>query len=99
AVPCEEKFNAQHAHHIQRLENSSRNLNSLARDLRLNPCRRDRYVQNVIAVLVLNGSVVHEPAVDTSRGDDAQLASKIDKCFQYRFLPAYEIPASVDFRL
>ena len=52
-----EKLDAQHAHHVQLFQDAARQVHGLLRDFRRNARRGDRHVQDMPAVLILDGAV------------------------------------------
>ena len=79
AVAGEEQLDAQDADDVERFERRARDRQRVALDLRRHPRRRDRDVEDVPGVRVLDDAVVRDAAVDAARGDHRQLALEVDE--------------------
>src|SRR5947209_7353387 len=88
AFAREEKLDAHDADHVERLHNGARDLDRLARGRFRDVRGRDREVEYVAAVRVLDDAVVLELARLGARGDDRDLALEVNEGFENPFAPA-----------
>src|ERR1700749_954022 len=79
AVAREKKFDAHDADHVERFQDRARNPDGLARGLFGDARGRDRQVEYVSAVRVLDDAVVSELATHGARSDDRNLTLEIDE--------------------
>src|SRR4051812_870680 len=92
SVTRNEELDAQDAHVIERLHHCARDLDRLRR------CRlryrggRDRYVENVMRVRVLERAEVRPLAVDAARANHRDLAREIDEGLDDRFALVQRVP-------
>ena len=65
----DEKLDTQHTHHAQLFEHAARQFHGFVRHTRRHASRRDRNIQDVPSVLILDGAVMHERAIAAARAD------------------------------
>src|ERR1700674_2603500 len=92
-VAGDEELDAKHAHDAESIENTVRHFHGLPSYSLRHTGWRDRQIQNVPAVLVLDGAIMHELAVVAAGRHYRDLAVEVDEGFEHRFFPANRVPS------
>ena len=93
AVGRQEELDAQHADVDELLHDGVRDLAPLRRQcVRVDTRRRHRDVEDVVAMHVLDRTVVRERAVEPARGDHRHFVRELDDAFDDDFLVADQAP-------
>ncbi len=90
-----EKLDAQHAHYPEPFQHAAGYLYRLVCNIGQYSRRRDGNIQNMPAVLVLDGAIVDELAVLAARRHYRNFALEIDECFEHCFLTPDGVPGLV----
>src|ERR1700693_5413673 len=92
-VASDEELDAQHAHDAEFIKHTVCHFHSVSSDIVRHTGWRDRHIQNVPSMLVLDGAIMHELAVVAACRHHRDFTVEVDEGFEYRFFPANRVPS------